>query len=212
MVKCSPMSLRPLTPFLRPTKVGGRLSRSLPVGKSSGWAYDYAYARVFTFCPSHKTAFAGGIRRKRCGCRNSEMDLAALSATWVAANDLTIQFGRPARHWRPFTWALRVGLPRRDAPSPLCLCHCRKPLRTRGASARPDTVLFCRPSVNSSWSFTVGLPNHLKLRTVQPIIARCSAKTRFVLQPGYVSDSKDSEFSARIARNWRVALHWTRVG
>ena len=60
--------------------------------------------------------------------------------------------------------------------------------------------------------FTVGLPNHLIWLVVQPRIARCGAKTRFVLQPGFVSDSKNSQFYTRITRNWRMALHRTSVG
>ena len=71
---------------------------------------------------------------------------------------------------------------------------------------------FCAVELRFDSSSTIGLSNQLILLIFQLCVVRCSAKTRFVLQPGFVSDSKDSHFSTRIARNGRLALHWTRAG
>jgi hypothetical protein len=51
----------------------------------------------------------------------------------------------------------------------------------------------------------------MNLHDILPLIAESSAISRFVLQALAESDSFDSTFRTRIARERRVALQWTRA-
>ena len=66
-------------------------------------------------------------------------------------------------------------------------------------------------SQESDWSFTVARRNYMTLHAILPLIAESSAISRFVLQPLAGSDSFDSTFRTRIARERHVALQRTRA-